>query len=325
MAAGTHALAASPARIRGPLTSELADPASPVRRFLDERFGYGLRDVQRRYREAAPALVVPAPDRQEVAPGTLGTAADWLLRFLLEPTPSLQPASTVARVFGLRTGMSRAFTEMAAALGLSASAMAATGDGGFDGPMAGSDADPEYLARACWVLALFTEMFRAGPTVTVAGPLAQFRFKGVSVGADELLSLAPEAALSQLAAFRRVFETALIPRLATWQGRWHLGPTFTGSELLHADADLIAAGLLLDLKTSAAKPSLARGDMFQVIGYALLDFDDAYQLTHLGIVSARYAYLTTWPIQELLDELAGHPVRLPDIRDDFRHLLLTHR
>jgi hypothetical protein len=157
------------------------------------------------------------------------------------------------------------------------------------------------------------------------GPLARFRGRGVSVRADELLSLAPPAAISQLAAFRRVLEETLIPRLATRHGRWHLGPVFTGSELLHADADLIAAGLLLDLKTSAAKPSLARADMFQVIGYALLDFDDAYRLTDLGIVSARYAYLTTWPIQELLDELAGHPVRLPDIRDDFRHLLLTYR
>jgi len=122
-----------------------------------------------------------------------------------------------------------------------------------------------------------------------------------------------------------VFETTLIPHLATRPGRWHLGPVFTGSELLHADADLIAAGLLLDLKTSAAKPSLARTDMFQVIGYALLDFEDAYRLTHLGIISARYAYLTTWPIQDLLDELAGHAVRLPDIRDDFRHLLREGR
>jgi hypothetical protein len=64
-------------RIRGPLTAKLADVRSPVRRFLDARFGSGLRDVQRRYREDAPGLVVPAADRQEVNPGTLGAAADW--------------------------------------------------------------------------------------------------------------------------------------------------------------------------------------------------------------------------------------------------------
>ena len=34
--------------------------------------------------------------------------------------------------------------------------------------------------------------------------------------------------------------------------------------------------------------------MFQVIGYALLDFDDAYQLTEVGTFSARYGYLAIW-------------------------------
>jgi hypothetical protein len=63
-----------------PLTAELDIKESPVRRFLDERFTSGLRDVQRRYRLAGPALVVPSADRQEANPGTVGTAADWLLR-----------------------------------------------------------------------------------------------------------------------------------------------------------------------------------------------------------------------------------------------------
>jgi hypothetical protein len=38
--------------------------------------------------------------------------------------------------------------------------------------------------------------------------------------------------------------------------------------------------------------------------YALLDFDDAYQLPEVGIFSPRYAYLSTWRIDELLKELA---------------------
>ncbi|HEY6790692.1 MAG TPA: hypothetical protein VI365_25625, partial [Trebonia sp.] len=75
MAPGLHDDGGRPTGIRGPLTAELADVRSPVRRFLDARFGNGLRDVQRRYREDAPGLVVPTADRQEVNPGTLGTAA----------------------------------------------------------------------------------------------------------------------------------------------------------------------------------------------------------------------------------------------------------
>jgi hypothetical protein len=78
----------------------------------------------------------------------------------------------------------------------------------------------------------------------------------------------------------------LIPRLATRPGPWALGPTFSGSAMIGgADGDLIAAGLLLELKTSA-KLTLAVKDLFQVVGYALLDFDDEYKLTEVGIFSA---------------------------------------
>jgi hypothetical protein len=98
-----------------------------------------------------------------------------------------------------------------------------------------------------------------------------------------------------------------------------------GSALIKADADLIAAGLLIDLKTSAKKPSLALTDLFQVIGHALLDFDDEYRLNALSIFSARYAYLATWELPALLSELAGHNVDLPMVRGRFRDLLLACR
>lgn len=103
-----------------------------------------------------------------------------------------------------------------------------------------------------------------------------------------------------------------------------LGPTFTGSDLIPADADLIAAGLLLEMKTSV-KLTLAVQDLFQVIGYALLDFNDECKITELGIFHARHAYLATWDISELLRELAGQPVSLQAVRQDFRDLLLTCR
>lgn len=208
---------------------------------------------------------------------------------------------------------------IANSLGLGDNALEATDSDGFTGPVPGSRADAEQLARACWFLALLTEAFRAGPVAVATGPLRQFLSRQPSV--DEVLNLAPLAVLIQLSSFRRVFETVLIPRLATRSGYWALGPTFAGSALLNADADLIAAGLLIDLKTSSAKPSLGLQELFQIIGYALLDFDDAYQITEAGIFNARYAYLSTWDADELLDELAGHPVKLTDTRESFRQLL----
>ena len=157
--------------------------------------------------------------------------------------------------------------------------------------------------------------------VAELGPLGQFR--GRVVSAAELLGMASEAALHQLTQFRQVYQATLLPALASRRGRWTIGPTFTGSELMNADADLIAAGLLVELKTSAKRPSLGVVDLFQVIGYVLLDFDDEFSIDTAGIFSARYAHLATWGLGSLLDELAGHPVHLADARAQFRDLLVT--
>jgi len=307
--------------IRGPLTAELNSKDSPVRRFLDERFTTGLREVQRRYRQANPALVVPPADRVEVNPGTVGTAADWLMRFMLHPRPSLKLAAAGAVLCGRRSGMVEALMEIAGSLGYNPEAVMEADAIDFIGPVEGNDADPGQLASSCWALALLTEMYR-NPMAAMLGPLG--RFRGHHALAGELLDLASPAALGQLAAFREVFTSRLLPQLAHRQGQWALGAEFTGSALIKADADVIAAGLLLDLKTDS-KLSLGVTTMFQVIGYALLDFYDAYRLTEVGTFSARYAYLATWDIGTLLDELAGDQVSLPSARREFQQLLLTQR
>jgi hypothetical protein len=49
-----------------------------------------------------------------------------------------------------------------------------------------------------------------------------------------------------------------------------------------------------------------------------------YQLTEVGVFNARYAYLSTWRIDQLRNELAGRPVSLPATREEFRRLLLAH-
>lgn len=314
--------ASQPYVIRGPLTAEIANVRSPVRQFLGELCANGLRDVQRRYREAVSELAVPAAPRSEADPGTVGTAADWLLRFLVDPEPELDLVMTGAAACA-RAGIRLlpALAEVAGALAMSLPSRPARHVRVFTGPAAGNGADAVVLARSCWVLALITEACRGGPMVAAAGPLG--RFRGAAVTSDDLLGLVPPAGLDQLAGFRHVFSAILIPQLAARTGTWALGPTFTGSALIKADADLIAAGLLIDLKTSAKKPSLAVTDLLQVIGYALLDFDDEYRLDALGIFSARYAYLATWELPALLSELAGHDVDLRTVRGRFQDLLYS--
>lgn len=300
------------------LTRELDDTSSPVRLFLGQ-FTPGLRDLQRRYRQSAPPLAIPAVPLAEANPGTLGGAADWLLRFLVSSRPSLHLAALGTTLFG---NMRSALEELAGMLGmtdLDLNRSSAT----FTGPALGTDADPDLLARACWALALMTEIYRAGPAAAMAGPLAPYtgRFAALP-SAAELLELTPHTALSQLTDFRRVFETALLPALAGRRGAWALGPTFQGSTLMNADGDLIAAGLLLDLKTSK-KLTLGVKDVLQVIGYALLDFDDEFGIKEAGIFAARYAYLATWDLASLLSELALHEVSVQAARQEFRQLLLT--
>jgi hypothetical protein len=304
-----------------PLTAELDKKESPVRRFFDERFTNGLRDVQRRYRQAAPPLVVPSADRAEANPGTVGTAADWLLRFMLHPWPSLKLAAMGASLTERRSGLGEAFTEITESLGYDPHAPPGAGVTDFTGPIGGNDTDPEQLARACWALALLTEMYR-NPMAAMLGPLGRFQDRRGT--ASELLGLASPAALGQLAGLREVFASALLPQLASRPGRRVLGAEFTGSALIKSDADVIAAGLLLDLKTES-KLSLGITTLWQVIGYALLDFDDAYQLSEVGTFAARYCYLATWDIGTMLGELAGDHVDLPSVRREFQQLLLAHQ
>lgn len=341
------------------LTREIADPKSPVRRFLDERFP-DVRPVQRGYREGAPPLLV---EGNAANPATVGTAADWLLRFLLHPAPDVHLAMAgAARYIG--PAMMRAVADLASTLGTkSRPYTGGIATGGlpyelvtatvqdliapiqlgepnptptFAGPTTGSATDPALLARGCWALALLTDVFRSGAAGLLAGPLAPFYRAGTSpaeqpaVTARDLLALAPTAGLDQLDRLREVLENTLLPRLAERPGGWAIGPTFAGSRLVGgADADMIAAGLLLDLKVTLGdkrpdgtrRLSLDKAEVYQLVGYALLDFDDTYRINEVSIFSARYAYLATWPLGALLVELAGHPMDLVETRTQFEHLL----
>lgn len=79
--------------IRGPLTYELAQKDSPIRQFFDDRLAHGLKDVQSGYRAAAGPIRAPGVQRDAADAGTIGTAADWMMRFLEHPNPSLRLAA----------------------------------------------------------------------------------------------------------------------------------------------------------------------------------------------------------------------------------------
>lgn len=272
--------------IRGPLTYEVAQKDSPVRQFFDDRLTAGLKGVQAGYRRAAGPVLVPGVLWEMADPGTIGTAADWLMRFLVHPAPSLRLAARGA----VLCGMLPALEELAVMLGFR--------DGGtvrFTGPAEGTGIAPALLYRACWGLALLTEVCRR-PRTALTGSAGRLRCGT----ARSLLEAAPDAGLEQLAALRGALESGLLPALGARRGLWAAGPEFAGSAIMRGDADLIAGGLLTELKTTSQKPFLGVTDLWQVLGYALMDYTDEFAVTDVALFSARYGYLAQWNLGALL-------------------------
>lgn len=313
--------------MRASLTAEFNNPASPVRRYLDERFTLGLDEVRRRSRGALPLLALPTA-RCGPLPRTLGAAAHGLLRFLLDSQPDLTSALRGAELCASADlDITPALTatdpvgQLAPRVEPHESRSSAHMIPGPTRAALAAPAEADLPALACWALALLTKASRGAPFVPAQ---RQNTALGASAptGNDESLTPAPPAALHQLSALREAFEQTLIPRLARHQGPWALGATFTGSPLRAAGVNVTAVGLLLDLTTGT--PALAHRDpdAFQLVGCALLDFADTQQADSEGDSDARYRHLVTWELDVLRADAAGTPVHLPTLRAQFRTLLL---
>ena len=71
--------------------------------------------------------------------------------------------------------------------------------------------------------------------------------------------------------------------------RLAFGPAFALSrDLGGADADIIADGLLLDVKATSMPGIVTRSEIWQLLGYALADTDDAYRITEVGVSALRW-------------------------------------
>jgi hypothetical protein len=305
------------------LTTELDDRTSPVSRFLCARFPH-VRDLQRRYREPVAEVAPLAPrDGAVVAWGTVGGAFDWRMRFLLTPMPDLHLALLGALQVGDR------FQHLTAELFGALPGEVQLPPGG-PVPLALADTpapklDEERFARACYALALYTEVFRAGLL-----PGSRLLTLRRGAGLEDLLGLANAEEVADLVALTTAARRVLLPALAARGGPLHLGPTFAGSlDVGGADADAVVGRLLIDWKVAlgdrrrdgSRRCSLDLITVQQLLGYLLLDYHDTYRIDALGLYAARYSYLATWPVGELLAELAGGPVDLAEVRAEFQEAL----
>lgn len=282
------------------LSSAIKDKSTPLSQYLRNTFPE-TRALQQDYKARVGPLIV---DTQGAPFGTLGTAVDLLVRFLLDPTD--RPQSARAR-FPLNETFLDSVDELIA--------------------IAARQHDDDQ-DRAVWALALCVEAWRAGNRFpSVVDDLVHSRRFDTQI----MLAQAPAAAPVELTALRTLAVEQLIPNL---EKPFHLGPEFDSSkpgkkQRIAAEADLICSGLLLDIKTQlGAKNSagvrvdtLDASHLYQLLAYALLDHSNTYGIDKLGLYSARYGALVVWPLEHVTSTMAGQSVDFRRRREEIRDML----
>ncbi|WP_328530099.1 hypothetical protein OG984_02645 [Nocardioides sp. NBC_00368] len=284
------------------LTAEVSDKASPLRQHLDARFP-NLRPLQNEYKASAGGILV---ERGSAHPGTLGAAFDFAVRFALDPGYKADIAVIGFMFDGFQDLVGEVVTVAKAAQTF-------------------SPRTPE-LMRACWALALCTEVLRVG--LMPGSPLAQLVEEN-RLTAAALLDLATQDVIDELTEISEVAEESLLRHILD-KKPLKLGPTFVGSKQCPADADLIAGGTLIDIKCTVGKKNSAgaryialdRDVIYQLVAYALFDYDNAHAIDSIGLYSARYGHFFQWPLQDALSTLADRTASLDDERHRMQELLL---
>lgn len=286
------------------LTKAVSEKDSPLKQYFEQRFP-ALRPMQDEFRSLSGDLLVESGPANA---GTLGTAFDCLVRFLLDPDADVPLAYR-------RFEKDRpAYVEVIREVVASAQAAAHRGEYGQDD-----------LVRACWALALCIEVYRTRvifPGTPLAILEAENRFT-----AEGLLSTAPADGVRQLTEMRMLADTNLTSKLT---GPYVVGPTSKEIGPCAADADLIAGGCLIDLKTRRGTKraragfwydGLAKTEIYQLLGYVMFDTSDSYEIKTIGIYSARYGTLATWPLQDALESMADSQVDLVEERQKVRAMI----
>lgn len=174
-------------------------------------------------------------------------------------------------------------------------------------------AGPDRAARISWVAGLLDRAYRSGRIYDVWLEALEG-----AADCDALLTCAPNWAVADIVTMHDLCGDA-ITRFAG--GPVVVGPTFAGSLAVGgADADFIADRTLIDVKATI-KPTLRTRDLRQIVSYALLDWDDAYGIDTVGLLAARQGVVISWPLEELLTEMAGQPTTAAVLREGLQKAL----
>jgi hypothetical protein len=293
------------------LTSELNDPESSLSAFMAAQFPQ-VKEFSAMFRAARPAdaeaLQPPVEAGTRVAWGTLNAAIDHRLRYAFTDSRALPEsvergmagAFRLAPVPAAREAIRRAGDDLEAML---SELIAAEQPASRSRSLLLPKAAEERFARLCYAMAWFEEVYRTR-RLWPGTPLGEAR-PGFTV--KTLLDAVPGYAVEDLKALAEVASSALGElRAACPPCHVHAGPDFAGSsDVGNAEADLIVGGLLIDVKGTVAPSRLRKPEFYQLLGYALLDYDDEYGIDRLGFYLARFGRLITWPVGEYVAMLGG--------------------
>lgn len=326
------------------LTSHLKDASSPVRSWLDARFP-DLGPALKMLRAGMPPDLEARTIRPVagVPPTTLGMAIDYRIRYHLAVTPSQDLVAAHGATILLEQHLnefepenpalwrhSRVLTggiRVSGVPDLADPEVAHLAPAAFfqaldrllaDTNPVGRTLDAvseERLDRACAVLALYEEVFRTGRV----WPTSLLASIPMDASADAIFELIPRDWTDDIAVVcSRLF--AEVPLT----GNAILNPTFALSlGVGGADADLVLGGCLLDIKATV-NPRLDRAWLLQLLGYTLLDSDNACNIDAVGILLARQAVMARWPLEPLLDATAGSArPSIGSMRADFARVVTT--
>lgn len=295
------------------LSSHLRDKRSPVRHWLEDHFP-NTREVatlgNASFRDLGACAICPPPNSDL---GLVGTAVDYLLRACLRRSALERTAATVG---AFKLSALRDISDRSISLERGIVAQIAALDPSSPGEL--HDNEWRRLCELCLLLARF-EQFRRNPhspavQEKVAEPLA--RYNGAVLGLVPAMNI-EEPSIDDLFNLGR----------AAWQDTadlqdadpLYLNPRFDRSlDLGGADADLIYGDTLLDWKSNTRPDIVGRFELWQLLGYALADTEDEFEIQRVEIGALRWRVSVSWPLEELTSQLsAGRPETLSELRRSF--------
>ncbi len=303
------------------LTREIANKNSPVSRFLADTFGAGARGFLVEPRKRLKNSSILRPPASGAYPwNTVGSAIDYRIRYYFSAAPwhelvAAQGALNLQGHIHVDVDSETGRRDIDYEQSISEEFLRFFQD--FDSflrrtPVSGlklKDEQEREFLRYCYVLALLDEVARSG--LRPGTPLDR-RFANT----EQLLELASPMCIDDLRMLSRSFYSE---HGALFSRRHVLNPTFEGStDVSGADGDLIVDGALIDIKTSI-QLQIKTEWLWQLLGYALLDYSDEHKIRKIGFYMTRQSMLEVWDIDDVLDKLMGSNRRsLNELRAEFK-------